>query len=180
MAMASSVSPPIGGRQTGPYRMPLPPNRADRRRLGDRSLERTQVIARPVDEVFAFFSGPENLQAITPAWLRFRIVEAPRRLERGSLLHYRLRLLGVPVWWRTEIVRWSPPHGFADVQLSGPYGLWEHEHRFRPVPGGTEVYDHVRYRVPLGPAGALAHRLFVGRWLDAIFDYRAARLRELL
>ena len=154
--------------------------RAERRRSGDHSLERTQVLPRPVDDVFAFFSDPENLQAITPDWLRFRIVEAPKRLEAGSQLRYRLRLFGAPVSWRTEIVRWAPPHGFTDVQLSGPYRLWEHEHRFQPVPGGTEVYDHVRYRIPLGPIGELARRLFVARWLDEIFDHRAERLRELL
>ena len=160
--------------------MPPPLNRAERRRLGDRSLERTQLVPRPVDEVFAFFSDPANLEAITPRWLRFRILEAPARLERGSLLRYRLQLLGVPVAWRTAIVRWSPPHAFADVQLSGPYRLWEHEHRFTTVAGGTEVYDHIRYRVPLGPLGWLAHRLFVRRWLDEIFDFRAERIRELL
>lgn len=160
--------------------MPPPPNRADRRRSGDLSLERTQVVPRAIEDVFAFFSDPRNLEAITPAWLRFRIVEAPARLERGSLLRYRLRLFGVPVSWRTAIVAWSPPHGFTDVQLSGPYRIWEHEHRFSPLPAGTEVYDHVRYRIPLGPAGALAQRLFVGHWLADIFDYRAERLRELL
>ncbi len=160
--------------------MPPPLDRAERRRAGDLSLERTQIVPRPVEEVFVFFSDPENLEAITPAWLRFRIVEAPPRLERGSRLRYRLRLFGLPISWRTAIVAWSPPHGFTDVQLSGPYCLWEHEHRFSPVPGGTEVYDHVRYRIPLGHGGAVAQRLFVGRWLDDIFDYRADRLRELL
>jgi ligand-binding SRPBCC domain-containing protein len=29
-------------------------------------LEREQWLPRPVDEVFAFFSRPENLQVITP------------------------------------------------------------------------------------------------------------------
>ncbi|MBW3592233.1 MAG: SRPBCC family protein [Actinobacteria bacterium] len=155
-------------------------NAARRRLSGDRFLERTQLVPRPVDEVFAFFADPANLEAITPPWLRFQIVEAPERLARGSLLRYRLRLFGVPVSWRTEIVGWSAPHAFTDVQLSGPYRLWVHEHRFAPVPSGTEVYDNVRYRVPLDPLGALAHRLFVRRWLDEIFDYRAERLHELL
>lgn len=144
------------------------------------TLERTQVLARPLEEVFAFFAEPRNLEAITPGWLRFRIVEAPERLERGSILRYRLRLFGVPVAWRTEIVDWRPPRGFTDVQLSGPYALWEHTHRFATVPDGTEVYDHVRYRIPGGLLASLLERLFVGRWLDEIFDYRAERLASAL
>ena len=146
----------------------------------DFELERTQAIARPPDAVFAFFSDPANLEAITPPWLRFRIVEAPSRLARGSRLSYRLRLFGVPIRWRTEIVDWTPPRSFTDVQLSGPYRLWMHTHRFGPAPGGTEVYDNVRYRVPGGPLAPLAQRLLVAGWLDEIFDYRCERLEELL
>ena len=143
------------------------------------SLVRTQVVGVPPDEAFAFFSDPANLEEITPDWLRFRIEAAPERLERGSYMRYRLRLLGVPIRWLTEIVEWAPPRSFADVQLSGPYTVWEHAHRFRAVPGGTEVFDHVRYRVPGGPLAPLVN-LVVRRWLDGIFGYRRERLADLL
>jgi hypothetical protein len=48
------------------------------------------------------------------------------------------------------------------------------------VDGGTEIYDHVCYGVPGGRLAPAVQRLFVGRWLDEIFDFRAERLRELL
>ena len=153
--------------------MPRPPTH-------DFSLERAQVLPRPRAEVFAFFADPRNLESITPPWLGFRIVSAPDRLERGSILRYRLRIFGVPIAWRTEIAGWTPPRSFADVQLAGPYPLWEHHHRFTTVEGGTEVYDHVRYRVPGGPLAPLVQRLLVARWLDEIFAYRRERLAELL
>ena len=143
-------------------------------------LERTHVLPRPPAEVFAFFSDARNLEAITPAWLHFRIVEAPERLERGSLLRYRLRLFGMPVPWRTAITTWDPPRAFTDVQLSGPYRLWEHTHRFSPTPRGTEIYDHVRYSIPGGPLASLVQHAFVARRLDEIFDYRADRVSTLL
>ena len=145
----------------------------------DFALERTQIVPRGPDEVFAFFAQPRNLEAITPGWLRFRILEAPERLERGSLLRYRLRLFGVPVGWRTEIARWAPPRAFTDVQLAGPYPLWIHNHRFTRADGGTEVYDHVHYRLSGGPAAPLVARALVRRWLDEIFDYRRERLATL-
>jgi ligand-binding SRPBCC domain-containing protein len=143
-------------------------------------LERTQTVPCSLDETFEFFADPHNLEAITPAWLRFRILQAPRRLERGSALRYRLRLFGVPVGWRTEISEWRPPRGFTDTQVAGPYRLWVHTHRFAPKPGGTEIYDHVRYRVPGGPLAPLLERVVVRAWLDEIFDYRARRLAEIL
>jgi hypothetical protein len=144
------------------------------------TLERRQIVPRTVDETFAFFSSPANLEALTPGWLRFRIVSAPAQLEAGSRLRYRLRLFGVPVRWLTEITAWHPPRAFTDLQLAGPYPLWEHSHRFTAVEGGTEVYDVVRYRVPGGALAPLVNRLFVARWLDEIFDYRRDRLAELL
>jgi ligand-binding SRPBCC domain-containing protein len=147
----------------------------------DRVLERFQVVPVDVDEAFAFFADPWNLEAITPPWLRFRIVEAPRTLAWGSLLVYRLRLFGVPIRWRTKIVEWRPPSGFTDVQLAGPFRRWEHTHRLRRVAGGTEISDRVVYRLPLEPLAGLLAPVTVRPWLTAIFDYREretwARLR---
>jgi ligand-binding SRPBCC domain-containing protein len=143
-------------------------------------LERTQIVPVPIQETFGFFSEARNLEEITPGWLRFEILQAPAELRYGALLAYRLELFRVPIHWLTRIVTWQPPRSFADEQISGPYPLWEHTHRFSPTNGGTEIYDHVRYRVPGGALAPLLQRPFVGPWLDEIFDYRAARLRELL
>ena len=139
----------------------------------DRVLERSQFVPVEIDEAFAFFADAWNLEAITPPWLRFRIVKAPRTLEKGSLLEYRLRLFGVPIRWRTEIVQWRPPFGFTDVQLSGPYRRWEHTHRLSRVEGGTEIHDRVLYRLPYEPLAGLVAPVTVRPWLAAIFDYRA-------
>ncbi|MGZ8782023.1 MAG: SRPBCC family protein [Gaiellaceae bacterium] len=143
-------------------------------------LERTQVVPVPIEDAFAFFSSARNLERITPPWLRFRIVEEPSELGAGARLRYRLSLFGLPIRWRTEIVEWSPPRGFVDVQRRGPFRLWEHSHRLRAVEGGTEIYDHVRYRLFLGPLGALVRELVVRRWVEGIFDYRAATVPGLL
>ncbi len=87
----------------------------------------------------------------------------------------------MPVRWRTRIEIWEPPRRFVDVQLSGPYSLWEHTHEFESAgEGATLLCDRVRYALPLGPLGELAHRLFVRRDVERIFDFRreavAARL----
>ena len=134
----------------------------------------------PVEEAFAFFSDARNLERITPPWLRFRIVETPDELGLGARLRYRLTLYGIPINWRTEIVEWRPPHSFTDVQRRGPFLLWEHSHRLAPVDGGTEIYDHIRYRLFLGPLGGLVRQLLVRRWVEGIFDYRAANVGGLI
>ena len=146
----------------------------------DYILERTQTVPVPIPDAFGFFSKARNLEEITPAWLRFEVLRAPDELRYGSLLAYRLELFRVPIHWLTRIATWQPPRSFADEQISGPYPLWEHTHRLTAGEDGTELYDHVAYRVPGGALGPIVQRPFVGRWLDEIFDYRAARLREIL
>jgi ligand-binding SRPBCC domain-containing protein len=146
----------------------------------DHVLERTQVVPVAIEDAFAFFADARNLERITPPWLRFRIVEAPEELAAGASLRYRLTLFGIPIRWRTEIVAWNPPRGFVDVQRRGPFLLWEHSHRLTAVEGGTEIYDHVRYRLFLGPVGGVVRRLLVRGWVEGIFDYRAREVPGLL
>jgi ligand-binding SRPBCC domain-containing protein len=137
-------------------------------------LKRKQFLTRPPRESFPFFGDALNLEAITPPWLGFRVVTpGPIEMSVGTLIEYRLRLHGLPIRWRTTIAVWDPPRRFVDVQLSGPYRMWHHTHDFEPAPGdGTLMTDTVRYALPLGPLGELAHRLLVQRDLERIFDYR--------
>jgi ligand-binding SRPBCC domain-containing protein len=144
------------------------------------TLERDQVVPLPPDEVFRFFADIRNLEPMTPPWLRFRVQTDPGlQLEPGALIEYRLTLHAVPVHWITRIEEWEPGRRFLDTQIRGPYALWEHTHTFSPVEGGTRIEDRVRYALPFGPLGELAHVAFVRRDLRRIFDFRrdaAARL----
>ena len=144
------------------------------------TLRREQFVARPVEEVFQFFSEAANLQEITPAYLDFRILTPqPIEIREGTLLDYRLKWHGLPVRWRTRIVEWRRPYRFVDVQLKGPYRLWHHTHTFEAKDGGTHMTDVVNYALPLGPLGALAHALMVGRDVEGIFDFRREKIQTM-
>jgi ligand-binding SRPBCC domain-containing protein len=144
------------------------------------TIHREQWVPRPVDEVFSFFSDPRNLEILTPAWLKFRIVPpAPIEMAAGIHIQYRLSWHGIVMGWTSEITRWRPPHDFEDVQLSGPYKLWCHTHRFQERDDGTQMTDVVDYALPLGSLGRVAHMLQVRRNVETIFDYRYDRIREI-
>jgi ligand-binding SRPBCC domain-containing protein len=144
-------------------------------------LERSIVIAKPRAEVFRFFSDAQNLERITPAFLRFHIVTpGPIAMRQGTLIDYQLRLHGIPVRWRSIIAEFVPDEYFVDVQVSGPYKSWHHRHDFKDVPGGTEMQDHVEYEMPFGIIGAIARQFFVRGSLDKIFDYRNASVARFL
>jgi ligand-binding SRPBCC domain-containing protein len=145
-------------------------------------LERSQRLPGPPDQAFAFFADALNLEAITPPWLSFRVITpGPIEMRAGALIEYRLKLHGVPVRWLTRIEEWEPGRRFVDVQMRGPYRLWHHTHTFEADgEGGTVVRDSVRYALPLGPVGELAHRLFVARDLRRIFDHRLASVSKVM
>lgn len=130
-------------------------------------------MTRPLDEVFEFFSRAENLQELTPPWLNFRILSVdPQPIRKGTLIRYSLRWRIFPIRWTTEIVEWDPPNGFVDLQLKGPYQLWRHQHRFIAEGSATRIVDEVKYRLPLGPLGRMAHAMKVRRDIEGIFNYR--------
>jgi len=142
------------------------------------TIEREQTIRRPAHEVFAYFSDPSNLEALTPPWLNFRVLKCSTpEVRQGTTIDYRLRLRGIPIRWRSLISTWAPPFEFVDEQVIGPYRSWVHRHTFVETPGGVLVHDHIDYSVP---GGALVDRFFVRRDLERIFDYRQDQLATAL
>ncbi len=70
---------------------------------------------------------------------------------------------------------------FVDIQVRGPYALWEHTHTFeRDGEHAVLIGDRVRYALPLGPLGQIAHAAFVKRDLERVFDYRERAVAERL
>jgi hypothetical protein len=139
-----------------------------------------QDLPTPRAEVFAFFSDPANLEALTPPWLRFEVL-TPRPLPQGegALFDYRIKVRGLPVRWRTLIETFVPGEKFVDRQIAGPYALWHHTHRFEDLPGGgTRMTDQVRYRLGWGIIGRIVIALWVRLDIERIFEYRRQALAD--
>lgn len=144
-------------------------------------VEARQVLDHPVEAVFPFFADAHNLEEITPAILGFEVLTPqPIEMRSGLILDYRLRVRGVPIRWRTEILDWDPPRGFVDTQVRGPYRLWHHRHTFEPIDNGTRTLcsDIVRYRPRGWLLAPIVNSQFVQRDVEMIFRYRFEKLAE--
>ncbi len=143
-------------------------------------LHQKQVLPTTLADAWDFFSRPQNLEKITPPFLRFEIRNgAPPKMYAGMIVEYRIRdASGIPMTWVTEITRVDEPYLFIDEQRFGPYKFWHHQHYFREVEGGIEAEDIVHYAMPFGPIGQLVHAVYVKRQLQQIFDFRKRFLEE--
>lgn len=144
------------------------------------NLHTKQQLPISLEEAWEFFSSPKNLQEITPDYMGFHIrSEYDGKMYPGQIIEYTVKpVLGIPMYWMTEITQVREQEFFIDEQRVGPYSMWHHQHFFKEIEGGVEMEDIVHYRLPLGPLGSFAHALFVKKQLQGIFDYRKKVLEE--
>lgn len=96
------------------------------------------------------------------------------------LIEYKVSpLLHLPLNWVTKIEQVTVNKQFKDIQLKGPFALWEHTHTFEQRDSGTFMTDIVKYVPPLGIFGQLANSLFLARQLQDIFIYREAAIKAI-
>lgn len=91
----------------------------------------------------------------------------------GQIIEYTVKpVLGIPLYWMTEITQVVDQQYFIDEQRFGPYTMWHHQHHFKAIEGGVEMTDIVHYKIPLGILGDIANNLFIKAQLKGIFDFR--------
>ena len=146
------------------------------------SLKAVQKIPSSLEQVWSFFSDPANLLAITPPFLNLHVTNEVfgHAAYAGQVITYTVKpLLGIPVFWMTEIKHVVPLQMFVDEQRKGPYKLWHHQHHFKAIEGGVEMTDLVHYRLPFSFLGDIVHGPIVKPKLQQIFSFRFQKVNEL-
>ncbi len=139
------------------------------------SFRTVQQIPISLEEAWDFFSKPANLKEITPPHLGFQIISKyhGETMYAGQVIEYTVKpILGIPMYWMTEITHVSDKKYFVDEQRFGPYSLWHHQHHFKEIPGGVEMTDIVHYKLPLWFLGDIANTIMVKKQLTTIFGHR--------
>jgi ligand-binding SRPBCC domain-containing protein len=139
------------------------------------SFKTTQILPIPMETAWDFFSSPANLAEITPDNLGFKTISKyhGEKMYPGQVIEYKVSpLLGIPLYWMTEITHVEHHRYFVDEQRFGPYSMWHHQHHFKQLEEGVEMTDIVHYKLPFWFFGDIANWLFVKQQLKGIFDYR--------
>jgi len=139
-------------------------------------------IEAPLQQVWEFHNNVESLFVLTPPDKHAKLEGAAEPMRVGVVYHIKVRQFGIiPIQMHSKITDYTPPTGFDDIQVKGPFAAWKHQHRFTALSDTrTRLTDTVTYSVPFGFLGRIADALFVRRDLDKMFAYRHKVTRQML
>ncbi len=124
-----------------------------------------------------FHRDPKMLERLTPPDKKVAVKERPGRMGADSRVVLRVRQFGVAIDWVSRIEVWEPEARFVDVQVSGPFASWRHEHRFEE----GRLVDTIEYEVPFARLGGRFVDLALIRPdLKRVFAFRHQVTRQAL
>lgn len=126
-------------------------------------------------QAFAYHERTGALERLLPPWEQAKVLQTDNSLAPGSQVVLQVKQFGIPLRWVAEHTAFEPPHRFIDVQRSGPFKSWHHEHLFSADvndPTRSQLTDRVTYTLPAGFLGQAFGGSMVARQLQAMFDYR--------
>ena len=122
-----------------------------------------------IDEVWAYFSEPNNLEKLTPASYGAKIyTRGPTANDCEVEISLAPFGIPVPLKWVSKI---SEGVGEIEGALSG--------HKLVLEPRGTWVRDRIEYPMPLGSIGKIAHTLVAKKNLIQLLAFRRQKLVDL-
>ncbi|RFA10284.1 cyclase [Subtercola boreus] len=80
--------------------------------------------------------------------------------------------LGLRFDLKSRVTEFDAPERFVDEQVNGLFRSFRHEHLFAASSSGTQMTDRVTFTAPFGPAGWIAERLVLARYLRRLIRNR--------
>lgn len=131
------------------------------------------IIRAAPEKVFAFHELPDAFERLMPPWENAKILQKADITKIGSRAIIEMKVLGIfPAKWIAEHTKYEPPRMFEDIQISGPFKSWRHDHYVLPHAEGTVLRDEINFEPPLGFLGEPFVPFLVTPKLEKMFAYR--------
>ncbi|MEC8742161.1 MAG: SRPBCC family protein, partial [Candidatus Thermoplasmatota archaeon] len=126
--------------------------------------------------LWAWHDSPEAFVRIMPEWERLTPVQLGG-LEDGQQTRFKMRLGPLRPMWIAEHFDVKDGQAFSDKMVKGPFGRWDHEHRFDANGAQSEVVDTVQWRLPFHLFSGWTAPITVMPRLRSMFRFRSDRVR---
>ncbi len=134
-------------------------------------------LDQPPEEVFAWHERPGAFQRLVPPWESIR-VRSQTGGVRGKVC-FGIRRGPIELTWEIERTGYEAGRLLVDEQVKGPFGHWQHEHRFESIGRGrTALVDVVDWAPPRGSLGQIFSERRVNQHLQSLFEFRTRRLKS--
>ncbi len=133
------------------------------------SVERLFAVSLSIDEHLASMAhtGERAVAGVTSGGIGL-----------GETVTWRARHVGIPFTMTVRITELEEPSRFVDEQVSGPFRLFRHEHRFERDGAGSVMTDALTIASPV--LGVLAERVVLVPYLRRLILRRNAHLLAAL
>lgn len=130
------------------------------------------------EKIFNFHLDTTNISVISPPFPKVLKVEMSEKpLKKGSKVSLEIDFLLFRQNWLIKISELVPGTLITDLQETGPFKFWEHNHRFTSEDGAVVMMDEIRFLPPFGIFGWLALP-FVYLQLYLMFSDRHRRTKK--
>ncbi|PSL50811.1 ligand-binding SRPBCC domain-containing protein [Salsuginibacillus halophilus] len=133
-------------------------------------LAYTTKIQAPVNEVWAYFQNPKNLESLT-TFPKVHVKNDAKDIYHVPLV---IRVGPLKFHWESRISEIEEGNYFVDEGevLPFPFQAWQHTHMFVPTRSGTNMIDKVQFE-------AAVPDLCVKAGLYQMFKSREAAVKEM-
>lgn len=137
------------------------------------------IIKATPERVFGFHEMPEAFKMLMPPWEKAKVIQKADISKVGSRAIIETKILGfIPTRWVAEHTVYDPPNMFEDVQISGPFAKWRHQHIVKPHEDGAVLRDEIEYEPPMAFLGTIVAPIAITPKLEKMFDYRHKVTKE--
>ncbi len=130
------------------------------------------------EEIWNWYNSPGAFRRIMPEWEGIIPMNAGV-LEDGDETIFKVGIGPIRKTWLAKHHSVIPGESFADRMEKGPFGMWNHVHRFESTGDGmTTIYDDVEYKLPLHFLTGWTAGFTVVPRMRQLFKYRSARIKS--
>ena len=135
-------------------------------------FEQTSLIGCDQESLFVYHANPGALNRLIPPWENIKIEKRSDSLSVGSEVVIKNSLFGIPVRWHAKHTQLNLPEHFQDIQLSGPFRSWCHDHFFEAVsPTQSKLRDQIKFELKFGSIGKFGMGIVRSK-LKSMFAFR--------
>ncbi|MBP7542450.1 MAG: hypothetical protein KA747_02475 [Ignavibacteriaceae bacterium] len=141
-------------------------------------FEKSVVIKAGLRELFNFHLNTQNITIISSPFPVIEKIEmSSNPLKTDSTVSLLLNFLIFRQNWIMKISEVKPFEVVTDIQVKGPFKVWEHKHIFEETNAGVKMTDNIIFSPPWGVIGLLTLPLLYLQ-LYLMFSDRHRRTRN--